>query len=475
MTRNLLIIMSDEHQARAMGCAGHPFVQTPNLDAFAEKGVRFTNACTPCPICVPARAAFATGKHVHQVGYWDNAIAYDGAVPGWGHQLQRAGVPVESIGKLHYRSQEDPAGFDVEHIPMMISDGVGLVWASIRREDERITQDQRMLGERIGPGDSSYTKYDRAVVSACRSWFKQRASNADDRPWCLFVGLVAPHFPLVVPPEYFDLYPPEQFGDVKLHPDAGHGRHPWVEKQNEIMDNEGSFHDEEERLAAFAAYYGLCTSLDHNIGQILAALKETGLEKQTSVVYTSDHGENLGARGFWGKSTFYRESVDIPLIVADPGLGTGECHTPVSLIDLSATIAGFFGQELDSPGKSLLEIASSPTDSERVVFSEYHAVGAVSGGFMIRRGRWKYHHYVGFEPELFDLDNDPEELVDLAQSPEHAAILSQMHEALLEICDPDEVDARAFRDQAALIERLGGRDVALGIGLPGATPAPKTE
>ena len=473
MTRNLLIIMSDEHQARALGCAGHPFVHTPNIDALAERGIRFTGACTPSPICVPARAAFATGKYVHQIGYWDNAMAYDGKVPGWGHRLQRAGIPVESIGKLHYRSEDDPAGFDSEHIPMMVVGGVGMVWASIRKEDERVTQDRRMLGQAIGPGESPYTEYDRAVVRACESWFQRRAVSGDERCWCLFVGLVAPHFPLVVPKEYFDLYPLDDLGDAKLHPNTGYRRHPWVEKQNAMMDSEARFRDEAERLSAFAAYYGLCTSLDHSVGRILHALEATGLGDRTTVVYTSDHGDNLGARGLWGKSNLYRESVDIPLIISDPDLPPGECHTPVSLLDLSATIPAHFGQDLDSQGVPLLDIAAASTDPQRTVFSEYHAAGAVSGAFMVRRGRWKYHHYVGFAPELFDLETDPEELVDLGQDDDHAAIRSEMHRLLLDICDPEKVNERAFEDQAALIERLGGRDIALGLGAPGATPPPQ--
>ncbi len=92
---NTLVILSDEHQARAMGCAGHPFVSTPNLDRLAARGTRFTNAVTPSPICVPARAAFATGQYVHRCRYWDNSFGYDGRVRGWGHALQEAYIPVE--------------------------------------------------------------------------------------------------------------------------------------------------------------------------------------------------------------------------------------------------------------------------------------------------------------------------------------------------------------------------------------------
>jgi len=127
--------------------ANHDFVQTPHLDKLAARGMRFTNAYTPSPICVPARAAFATGRYAHQNRLWDSAMPYTGTILGWGHALQASGVPVEGIGKLHYRDASDPAGFDHEHIPMMVVDGVGMVWASIRREDERITAPKRMLGE----------------------------------------------------------------------------------------------------------------------------------------------------------------------------------------------------------------------------------------------------------------------------------------------------------------------------------------
>jgi choline-sulfatase len=129
---NVLVVMSDQHNPKVMGCAGHPVVATPNLDALAAAGVRSTAAYTNSPICVPARAAWATGHYVHEIGYWDNAIAYDGRAPGWGHALQRAGIPVESIGKLHYVDADAPTGFDRQIDPMHIMGGIGQVWGSVR-------------------------------------------------------------------------------------------------------------------------------------------------------------------------------------------------------------------------------------------------------------------------------------------------------------------------------------------------------
>ena len=473
MTQNLLVIISDEHQARTLGCAGHPFVQTPNLDALAARGTRFENAYTPSPICVPARASFATGLYPHQTRLWDNAMPYAGQIPGWGHVLQGAGVPVESVGKLHYRAEEDPAGFDVEHIPMMVAGGVGMVWASIRKENERVEMPSRMLGEYIGPGDSKYTEYDAAVVERTEEWIGARAGTKD--PWCLYVGLVAPHFPLVVAQEFYDLYPPSTLPPVKLHPDDGYKRHPWVEKQNAFANSEAKFHDAKERLAAMSAYYGLCTSLDHNIGRIMDALGAAGLADDTTVIYASDHGDNLGARGLWGKSNMYEESAAVPLIVARPGQVASVCATPVSLLDISATIPDHFGLafENEGPGKSLYQIADEPTDNARSVFSEYHAAGAVTGAFMLRRGQWKLIHYVGFEPELFDLSDDPEELANLAQDPEYKAVLEDMTQALHAICDPEAVDAQAHQDQAEMIMGYGGGDAALKLGANAATPPPE--
>lgn len=473
--KNVVVIMSDEHDPRIMGCSGHPFVKTPHLDALARRGIRFTNAYTPSPICVPARAAFATGLRVHQVGLWDNAMPYTGEQRGWGHVLQEQGRRVESIGKLHYRSVEDPAGFDEEHLPMHVVGGHGMVWASIRDPFKPRVDGPRMLGERIGPGESSYTQYDRAVTERAVQWLQEAGTRQDEQGFVLYIGLVAPHFPFVVPDEYFQLYPLDQLPEPKLHPNTGYQRHPWVQEYADFMGSEDKFVDAQERLRAFAAYYGLCSWLDHNVGQIVQALEAAGLGANTQIVYTSDHGDNLGARGVWGKSTLYQESVQVPMLLAGPGIAPAVCDTPVDLLDLFPTIlqgAGIdpapeMGARL---GKALLDIAAAPTDLERPILSEYHAAGSNSAGFMLRKGRWKYHHYVGFAPELFDLDNDPEELQDLAASPAHAEVLERMRQALYAICDPLAVDRQAKADQAALIAHHGGIDAAHQLGSSTSTP-----
>lgn len=461
-----------------MSCAGHPVARTPHLDELAARGTRFTNAYTPSPICVPARAAFATGRYSHDIRLWDNAMPYTGTPRGWGHALQDKAIRVESIGKLHYRDAGDDTGFDAQHIPMHVHDGVGMVWASIRAEEERVYHKHvRMMGDTVGPGESPYTRYDRAVTDLTCDWLAGSADKAD--PWCLYVGLVAPHHPLVAPPAFYDLYPPDALPPDKLHPRDGYKPHPWIEKMAFAMVGEEGWTDEAERRRAIAAYYGLTSYMDHNVGRIVAALRASGQYDNTTIIYSSDHGENLGVRGLWGKMNMYDESAAIPLIVS-PAPNTGlppraTCGTTASLLDISETIIRHFGAELPGtrPGASLYDLATAKEDTERAVFSEYHAVGAVSGAFMLRKGRWKLIEYVGFAPELFDLGADPEELTDLAQDPRHADILAMMQAEMRKICDPEVVDATAFADQAAMIERYGGKTVAVTMGAPSATPPPK--
>ena len=471
MGKGLIVILSDEHRADAIGCVGHPFVDTPNLDALAARGTVFTDAYTPCPICVPARACFATGRHVHEIGYWDNAMPYIGTPESWGHVLQRGGVQVESIGKLHYRDVEDDVGFDQEHIPMMVKDGVGMVWASIRKEDERIRPENRMLGDYIGPGESDYTRYDAAVADRAVNWIKDKAASDDDRDWCLYIGFVAPHFPLVCPEPYFSKYRDMNLPEPKLQLKDGFERHPWVTKQNAFMDSEGKFRSEEERKDAIAAYWALCEWLDHNIGKVIDAVKDAKLD--ADILYSSDHGDNVGARGLWGKSNMYKESVSVPMIAAMRDVKKGVCNTPVSLLDISRSIPEFFDLSWDQnlAGRPLQDVSAEDDDLDREIVSQYHAAGAVSGAFMLRAGRWKYIEYIGYAPELFDIVADPEETHNLAT--QEKEIVDQMAQILRTHVNPEVADRDAFKAQEDLIESFGGREAALQLGAKGATPVPQ--
>lgn len=474
--RNFITIMTDGHDPRYLGAAGHPLMHTPALDRLAARGTRFGNAYTTCPICVPARASFATGRHVHETECWDNAQAYDGSIPGWAQYLRDAGRPVEAIGKMHYRREEDPLGYDRQHEPMYIMDGIGMVWGAIRDPFPKLDRPFRLIKE-VGVGVSNYNLYDRRIANRASEWLKERAES-DGGPWALYIGFAAPHPPFVVPREYLDYYPLDRVPMPKSYATPGTPHHPWVKAQDDFIAQDGFFKNDEERRLAFASYLGLLSFIDAQIGFVLDTLEESGLEQSTHVLYTSDHGDASGARGLWGKFNFYEESAKVPMILSGPDVPQGEVsETPVSLIDCHATILEGLGVEplANDPAtesRSLFKIAWAPDDPDREVFGQYHAFASPTGGFMLRKGRFKFHYYVGFPPELFDLEDDPEELYDLADVPAYRETLEAMEALLRSRIDPEEVDREAKAAQAALIERFGGTEKAKNAGAPGTTPVP---
>lgn len=476
--QNLLIIMSDEHNRKMLGCYGHPLVTTPNLDALAARGTLFTDAYTPCPVCVPARAAFATGKHIHQIGYWDNADPYEGAIPSWHHRLRDRGHEVVSIGKLHFRSEEDDNGFSREILPMHVIEGTGDLMGLVREELPRRGMSWKMA-RLAGPGESPYTLYDRQIAAHAQTWLHDDARKNSDRPWVLFVSFASPHFPLTAPPEhYFRYYDDPDLPMPKAYRPDERPDHPFLKDYAASFTYDEHFKTEDDVRRAVAGYFGLCSFVDEQVGKVLAALEANGLSGNTRIVYTSDHGDNLGARGLWGKSTMYEESAGAPLIVAGDDIPAGKrVSEPVTLLDLYPFIMEAVGEadrgtiDEDHPGASLFAVAHGEKP-ERPVLSEYHGMGSTTGAFMLRNGRYKYVHYVAYPPQLFDLESDPEELDDLAGDPAYGQVLAECEEKLRAVLDPDAVDARAKRRQAEQMELHGGRERVIARGDLGFTPPP---
>ncbi len=462
---NLLFILSDEHNKRVTGCYGHPQIRTPHLDALAARGTRFTSAYTNCPICVPARASFATGRYVHETRCWDNAIAYNGQAASWGHRLMEHGHHVASIGKLHYKeSRPEANGFDEEILPLHIVNGVGDLLGLIRDELPRRTGSLK-LGPEAGPGESEYTRYDRSIAGETVKWLKHSAPKYRAKPWALYVGFVSPHFPLIAPPPFYELYAEDRVPWPEMYEHDQRPRHPFIDAMRKCLCFDEPF-DADMVRRAITAYFGLVSFLDDNIGKILRALDETGLAGNTRVVYSSDHGDNLGTRGLWGKSTMYEESAGIPMIVTGPDVPAGKvCDTPVTLADGFPTFIHALGAKADPgdkdlPGASLLDIVRGAVP-RRTILSEYHAAGAITGSYMIRHGRYKYIHYAGLSPMLFDLDADPQERNDLGRNPAFKAISAECETRLRTVVDPEAADQLARADQRSYIEKNGGKEAIL--------------
>ncbi len=474
--KNMLFIFSDEHTREITGCYGNRLIKTPHIDRLAAAGTRFDNAYTNCPICVPARASLATGRYVHEIGNWDNAHPYFGETKGWGHRLQDESHNVTAIGKLHYRSEQDPTGFSHEINTLHVVDGKGDLLGLSRENMSERGAVKQLAGE-AGPGDSTYIRYDVSTAQHAVRWLRDEAPKHTERPWVLFVGFVLPHFPLIAPRDYYDMYPEQSLPWPRMYGDDAHTKHPVVKTLSTIMAYNDYFTEEKVRIAR-SAYFGMVSLLDFHIGQVLGALTDNGHGDSTRIVYTSDHGDNLGHRGLWGKSVMYEEAAAVPMIVAGPDVPAGHVVTdPVSLVDCHQTIIESAGLDLTEeeehsmPGHSLIRMAHGESP-ERTVLSEYHAAASSTAMLMIRNGKWKYTHYVGEAPELYDLEADPHETQDLGTSSNHQSIVGECEQKLREVIDPEAANAQAFADQKAMIEANGGLEKINSRGDFGYTPAP---
>lgn len=464
---NVLVIMSDEHQRRALGAAGHSIVSTPNLDALAVSGTRFTNCWTPSPICVPARASLATGRWVHEVGNWDSAQAYAGEPAGWAHAMAGAGHDVASFGKLHHRSTSDNDGFTEHHLPMNIVGGLGWLQGLPRREPIPYDEADELAND-VGVGETTYTRYDRRVTKAACEWLA--SSDRTDQPWTAFVSLVVPHYPLSAPEEWAELYPLDEVPPPEIAP-VDHS-HPAVTAMQAFFNYDDYF-DDATRTQARAAYFALTSYMDHNVGQVLAALDASGQRANTRIIYTSDHGELLGNRGLWCKSFMYEDSVAVPMIVSGPGVPAGKTvDANVNLVDVAATVTETAGLRAGGPGESLVHRALHP-ESDRPGFTEYHDGGSITGTFAIRSGEWKYIHHEGYPPELYNVVDDPDELVDLGDEANVSVEQTRCQKTLSDLVDTTVANNAAFASQQAIIDEHGGREAVASAFRFNHTPIPE--
>lgn len=471
---NTIVFIADNHAYAAAGCNGDKAAITPAIDSIARRGKRFTNAYCASPLCCPSRAAIATGRFPHDTGYFDNVLVYDGEVPSWMHRARAAGRKVVSVGKLHFRSDEDDNGFSEERIPMHILNkrgGTAMLLRAVEGELPAVGQ-WELYTEQSGIGSTVYQQYDRDITHNAINWLREQATNPSDQPWILFVSFASPHPPFLVPPHIdaqFNLedmqlpaaYLPSQRSE---HPATAHLRH--IMGTKEILD--------EDLLRKIRkAYYGLVAHMDHQIGEVLGELEALDMGDMR-LIYTSDHGEMLGAQGLFGKSCVYEGAIKVPLVMCGPDIEPGaEEDRPVSHVDFFPTLLESIGVPLGGsdtslPGCSLLQ----DIPSERQLFAEYHATGTTGGSFVLRQGKFKLILHADHASQLFDLEEDPDEMEDLAGLTDHQDLLVSMVEKLKKICDPAAVDLAAKAAQSAKVEQFGGRQALIEEGALVYTPPP---
>ena len=338
---------------------------------------------------MPARASFAVGRYVHDIGYWDNADGYDGAIPSWHHALRAAGHRVVSIGKLHFRGRKgDDHGFSEEIVPMHIIDGIGDVKGLIRdRIPMRKGGDK--MARKAGPGESPYTVYDREIASRAQIWLHEEAPKWRDRPWVLFVSFVAPHFPLTAPARWFYRYWQQDLPLPKLYAKAERPHHPFIDDYARTVDYDPHFGSATDVKRAIAGYSGLVSSLDENIGDVLRALRESGLEaRDARALHERSRRQRRRARavgqvhvlrGERGRAADRRRSGRRRRA---GGRHTGVAHR-LRADDPRGDRVPRMAAELPLPGASLFAVAQGATPT-RPVISEYHAIGSTAGAFMLR-------------------------------------------------------------------------------------------
>ena len=445
---NILIIMTDEHGPSFTGCYGHPVVETPNLDRLAQEGVVFDNAYCNSPLCCPSRMSFLTGRYCHQIGGWDNRSWLPFEVPTFANYFEAAGYDATLCGRMHIIGDDRLRGFGKRLYDDILGNPEG--YDPVKNRQEEARRGSNSHATVCGPGESSWQEYDEVVRDLSTLFLETQAESPGNKPWLLVTGFMLPHFPLVAPPEYFDRYYPDNVILPDLRGETLESQHPVIQHLRWYEHDEKELPEEILRTA-LAGYYGLVSLADTNIGALLDIVDSSHLRENTTVVYTSDHGEMAGQHGMWQKMSFYESSVRVPLIVRQPGGKQGiRVGDNVSLVDVMPTILDMAGSRIprDLPGQSLLSCLDGTPTADRAILSEYHGQGMVNGAFMIKRGDYKYNHYVGgYRPQLFNTAKDPGEFRDLSSDPDHSEVLAKLRDELLSILDPVQVDQQAKRNQ----------------------------
>lgn len=542
MTRakNILFIMFDQLRWDYLGCAGHPHLHTPHIDALAAEGVRFTRAYVQSPVCGASRMSFYTGRYVHSHGATWNRVPLKVGERTMGDHLRDAGMACWLVGKTHMKADDEGMawlGIDRDSVIGARVEQCGFdIWErddGMRPEGPDGLYDEtygavtynawlREKGYRSANPWHDFANAGRAEddpEQMASGWFMKNArkaaaireddsetpymtsraiefmQQAGDAPWCLHLSYIKPHWPYIAPAPYNDMYGPEHVIPVARHARELTEAHPVFKAFMEGRIGK-AFSRDEVRQAVIPAYMGLIKQCDDQMGRLFAWLKENGRWDDTLIVLTSDHGDYLGDHWMGEKDLFHEPSVKVPLIIRDPSPAADAtrgttCDALVESIDLAPTfldIAGGAPRPHILEGRSLLPwLRGEAPEWREYAVSEYDysvnpAVSKLAKDpssarlFMIADKRWKFMHAEGMRPQLFDMETDPLEYVDLGESPDHAGIIAMMYERLGRWAR--RLSQRTTRSDAQIIAergRSGGRGITLGVYEETDLPAPLTQ
>ena len=420
MKKDILVFLSDQHSGLCTGYAGDKIVRTPNLDRIAGEGTAFESAYTSCPLCVPARNSMLSGQLPSVTGIFENA----GSIPSYQatflHSLGAQGYETVLCGRMHFDGPDQRHGFTKrifgDITPLYGGDD------STFRDNKQFGPTLRDYGclEIIGGGNSPTLEYDRHVIAAALDYLKEEHK----RPQCVVVGTYAPHYPYVAPPELYRYY----LDKVEYPRTLSRG----VDYDTPVYDGRLKDTSEETVRRVRAAYWGMVEFSDRNVGRVYEAWEAylARSQREGVFVYLSDHGDQAGERGFYGKNTFFESAAHIPMIFSGSGVKPGaRIRSAASIMDLGPTLCELAGAvpPPDPNGKSLaVQLADGSDDTGRYVVSELmHRTenGMQAFGRMVTDGTWKYSSFYGYEKDdlLFNLKDDPDELHNLRDTnPEKA-------------------------------------------------------
>lgn len=346
--KDIVLVLSDQHNGRYTGLAGGGMTDTPCLDQLAQSSTVFSAAYCNAPLCVPSRSSFLTGRLPHEIGIFDNDALLPEDMPTIAHAMTAAGYDTVLAGRMHFKGHDQNHGF----ARRLTGDITTQYWGVARTDLGDFAGSLQASGCRkvAGYGISPTQEYDDAVVQSAVELLRQPRS----KPLFLVVGLYAPHFPFVCPEEDFrDSIDPEESLD-----DASWPCHPCYDSLVQPV--------EPRQLRTIrAAYRGMVRQLDRRIGELHREFRRSSTDG--IFIYTSDHGEQLGKRGLYGKKTLYEDSVRIPMIWEDGSRQSQVISREVSLLDLNRTILDAAGADLpQSRGVNLFSGQSSPVEIETV-------------------------------------------------------------------------------------------------------------
>ena len=460
--------MADQLAPQSLPIYGHPQVKTPNLKRFAEESIVFENAYSNFPLCVPARMSMLSGRYAHNIGVWDNASEMSAATPTISHYLRREGYIASLVGKMHFIGPDQLHGYNERLTTDIYPSNFAWTPDWVKGESFRPTGiNMRAVVDAGVCVRSLQIDYDDEVEHSGVQKIYDLARFTKD-PFFLTVSFTHPHSPFVTTQKYWDLYDHEQIEMPAVPPIALQDLDEMSRWLHYAHAADKHTITQEHIRTARHAYYGMISYIDDKFGSLIDALTETGLLEDTIVLFTSDHGEMLGERGMWYKQCFFEWSARVPLIVRYPKeFKASRVNNLVSLVDLLPTIMDcasgkeFTGFVSPIDGRSLINLLSgSSLKDENFVVSEYTGEGVIAPCRMVRWDNYKYIYTHGYEPLLYDLKEDPNELNNLSGDQKLLEIERHLFDLSLENWNPEEISQNCIKSQKERLfiqESTGGK------------------